>query len=231
MSYDILTIRTADANDGYVYPIFGEDDRLIELEDLDGQRVQTIDVHAIDVRQGARRIAHLQKISATLYITEARVAVACEKYDKGGGWTGFSAGAMATAMAINAVSKARASRRRKGKMLMGHVRYEWLHQVGFSPKRFGVDEQLRLMVTDGSNRTLTLDLHLPKNIDSGLLAQDIVQRAARFRLNHTKIKPENVDKMKDLELAGRIPPAEKNFAMYVLPTYFRVGTQPPNTDG
>ena len=155
MSYDILTIRTADANDGYVYPIFGEDD-LIEFEDLDGQNVQTIDVHAIDGRQGARRIAHLQKISATVYITDARVAVACVKYDKGGGFTGFSAGAMATAMAINAVSKARASRRRKGKMLLGHVRYEWLHQVGFSPKRFAVDEQLRPAVTDGSNRSLTL---------------------------------------------------------------------------
>jgi hypothetical protein len=225
MPFDILTVRTADANEGYLFPVLGEGNDIIEFEATDGKTIRRIEAHRLAVRHATHLAASVQKIRADVFVTDARVAIACEKYDKGGGWTGFSPGSMATAMAINAVSKARASRRRKGKVLVGHVRYEWLHRVGFSPKRFGSDEKIRLELTDDADRHMVLDIHLPKDVDSSALAQDIVQRAARFRLRETEIKPENVEKFKELQHAPALQPADKTFASYTMPTYLRVSNQ------
>lgn len=65
----------------------------------------------------------LVDVQIRLLVTDARVIIYCDKWTKSGGWIGFGAGGMAVALAANAVSKARASSRRKGKLLVGHVRY------------------------------------------------------------------------------------------------------------
>ena len=84
-----------------------------------------------------------------MFVTDSRVALACEMYDKGGGWVGFGAGGLLVAVTANAVSKARAASRSRGKVLVGHVRYPWLKSVGASTQSgFGTSEAIRLEYSD-----------------------------------------------------------------------------------
>ena len=81
----------------------------------------------------------VRKVRIDFFITDARLAVACSKYDKGGGWVGGAA----AMIVFNAVSKARAAIRSHGKMLAGQVRYPWLRWVASTPKTgFTSDERL-----------------------------------------------------------------------------------------
>ena len=190
MSYNVLTVRNADFDDGSMYPVLGDVSCHIELEELDGADIGRLSATALTVHSvnPQKRLMSVRKIRAEVFITDARVAIACEKYDKGGGWRGFSVGGLMTATALNAVSKARASMRRRGKMLVGHVRYPWLQKVGFTTKT-GVlsGEQIRLVLTEstgGVKRALMFDLLLPSNVSAAATAQAIAQRAARYRLAH-----------------------------------------------
>jgi hypothetical protein len=165
VAFNILTIRTGDSDDGRLFPVLGDEHSPVELEPLDGE-VQSLVATAVGVSEliggKLRQLGQFREIRADVLITDARVVVSCSKYEKGGGWVGFGGvGAVALSAGLNAVSKARSAHRRKGKMLVGHVRYQWLSQVGSAPKSgFGSSERIRLRVvenTSGTKRDLVLD--------------------------------------------------------------------------
>lgn len=184
MSWSMLTVReNEDDGDGVLYPLPTLDVNGILLDGDDGECAPLITattVHLQERGQQGRKNATLLKaaeIKASINITDARVAIACTKYDKGGGWIGGP-----TALAANAVSKARAAVRRRGKSLVGHIRYPWLWSVGYIEKTGWLsDEQLRLVAIDktgSEKRILLLDLTLPKSTSAEKVAREIVQRAA-----------------------------------------------------
>jgi len=228
VSFNVLTIRTGEFNEGSMYPVLGDDHCPIELETLDGGGIDRLVASELRVGEfaggGVRNVVRATKIRADVLVTDARIAVACDKYDKGGGWWGIGTGAV-VAVGINVVSRAMAAHRRKGKLLVGHVRYPWLIAVGGSPKQGMLDsEQLRLTLMDatgGTKRRLAFDLTLPSSFDSLALAQAIVQRAARYRLAHT---PVDTDKehaeLERLAHAPRLAAEPKKFSLYTLPTFF-----------
>jgi hypothetical protein len=231
MGYSILAIRTAEDEDGRLYPVVGDDHSPVELESLDGS-IQRLSGRAVMVSElvagGLKTVARFKDIKVDLLITESRVALCCDKYEKGGGWVGFGAGAF-VALAANGVSKARAAHRRRGKMLVGQVRYSWLRCVGYKPKAgWGSSEKLRLGVAvklnDGATRELLLDVALPKGVDSKAVARAIVTRAARYRLDHTAIDDgDERRKFEELAAAPQLaPPEPRKFAMYQMPRYFFV---------
>src|SRR4029077_16306029 len=108
-------------------------------------------------------------------------------YDKGGGWRAWSPSAVPVALAANAVSKARASKRRQGKMLVGQVPYRSLISVGYKPRSMPVGrDQLRLGTFDTTQtgfRGLLLDLTLPREHSGAEVAQMIAAHAANRRLD------------------------------------------------
>jgi hypothetical protein len=68
-------------------------------------------------------------------------------------------------------------------MLAGQVRYPWLRWVASAPKTgFSSEEALALQCAAEDGTTMTLNLHLPKNIEAALVAAEIAERAARYRL-------------------------------------------------
>jgi hypothetical protein len=124
---------------GLLLPVPGLQKNSILLEDRDGSQVQRLTATAVLFRTNGRLVFRDRKIKIDLLVTDARFAPACSRYDKGGGWVG---GASAMVVA-NAVSKARAAIRSRGKMLVGQVRYPWIQRVGSAPKKgFGNDEKL-----------------------------------------------------------------------------------------
>ncbi len=135
------------------------------------------------------------------------------------------------AITANAVSKARAASRSRGKVLVGHIRYPWLKAVGASSKTgFASAEAIRLEYTErisGASVRKVLELALPKNIDATLVAEEIARRAATFRLAHyPDLKPDAQGRFASLSQGPpKLQPEPKKFAFCHMPTYFYVNKQ------
>jgi hypothetical protein len=228
VSFNIIGIRTHESNDGRLYPLVGDSYTPIEFEEHDGEPVW-VTASALSVGEvaggGIRNVAKMKDTKIDVMISDARLALACSKFDKGSTWWGIGGGGATAALVFTAVSKARAAHRRKGKLLMGQVRYPWLKNVGFTSKRdWKTNETIRLNLienTSGTDRELVLDLILPKNVDACEVARAIAQRAARYRLDFTDVPDDRRERFEALVTCGPIAPEIGRFAMYRLPTFFK----------
>jgi hypothetical protein len=128
------------------------------------------------------------EIEVSIYSTDSRIAFLCKKYDRGGGWSGGGLIGLTVAATANAVSKARAKKRSAGKVMVGHIRYEWLIKVGFMHKTFWSPNSISLMYADTSNIVWRLDLKLPKRSNPEAIANFIAQKAAQYKLGMTDEK-------------------------------------------
>lgn len=232
MSFNILTIRTGEeTGDDALYPLLSDpsDPGLIAPDGYDGPNSVTVvatGVRVVALGDPVKTLVRLRDVKIDVCVTDGRVTLACEKYDKGGGWVGFGAGGLLVAVTANAVSKARAASRSRGKVLVGHVRYRWVKAVGAASKSgFGTEEMIRLEFCEkdsGATVHKALDLTLPKNIDATLVAQDIARRVVSYRLAHDPdMRAEVRDKFAALNqnLPG-LQPQPRKFALYQFPTYY-----------
>ena len=225
MSFNILAVHEAGSDDNPLYPVPDEAADRVEREEQDGEGLPpfvTGELRVYEIPSGGtpKRVLRVEKVKAAVTVNRSRVTVACSKYEKGGGWTPWSLGAVPVALTANAVSKVRASRRRRGKMLVGHVRYPWLLSVGLraSSTSLGHDT-LRLGTVDqtlGSFRGLTLDISLPRQCSGVELAQRIARLAADYRLSNEgqeldDAMRERLTKLKDAPL---LQPMPRKFASY-----------------
>ncbi|MFI4991565.1 MAG: hypothetical protein ACHQHO_11730 [Solirubrobacterales bacterium] len=232
MGFSMLAIRTPDEEDGRLYPLPGEEQGSVRMEQWDGEPLRltgsAITVQELDSGRW-RTLLRARDIKLDLLITDSRFIVSSSKFDKGGGWVGFGGGAF-FALAANGVSKARAAYRRRGKLLVGQVRYPWLRCVGYKPKAgWGSSEQIRLGVVarsgDGERQELFLDVALPRNVDSAAVARAIVARAAAYRLAYTDVHDEDRARFEELADGPTLPPPEpKKFALYNLPRHYFVSS-------
>jgi hypothetical protein len=233
MDFQILAIRSADEDDGRLYPLPGEEKGSVRMEQWDGEPLRLTGT-ALAVRQlssGAWRThQRVKDVKLDILISDSRVVVSCVKFDKGGGWVGFGGGGVMFAMAANGVSKARAAHRRHGKVLVGQVRYPWLRCVGYKPKAgWGSSEEIRLGLVsrsdNGAHQELFLDIALPKDVDSSATARAIITRAADYRLHHEEVPEEDRASLQVLAAGPSLgAPEAKKFALHTLPRYAFVST-------
>jgi hypothetical protein len=226
MSFNILAVREVGAHDDPLYPAPGDQPDSVQLNAQDGQPSPPLPATELVVREitpggTPKRLLRLNDVKATLRITNSRIVVACSKYDKGGGWAPWSPSAIPVALAANAVSKARASRRRTGKMLVGQVPYQRLLSVGCKPCSTAMGhDQLRIGTVDPTQtafRGLLLDLTLPRQQS----AADVVRQIAGFAATRRLDSGEALDDGLREHLAGLKEPAPlqvqpKQFASYFL---------------
>jgi hypothetical protein len=193
--YRVLTIGVVDDSlrpevDGLLYPIPSADKSSVVWEENERREIEAFDVRKVSVF-GIPRGGELTKILGPmelpfrLYLTDSRLALACSKYEIGGTWYGMGA----LVGALNAVERTAAAVRRHGKMLVGHVRYQWVAGIHARPrtKRGGflvshVSEATVRVGTVLPDKTIvTLELE-PKDSDAMQLACRLVRRVARHRL-------------------------------------------------
>lgn len=232
MAYSIVAIREAGDEDGRLFPTVSDDGSSIGFEEWDGS-IRHLTASGLIVSEavagGLRTLAGVGDSEVDVFITDSRVAIACSKYEKSGGWHGFTVGGMAVAAAANAGSRALAGRRSRGKLLVGQVRYQWLKLAGFT-SRTGRShpERIRLGTStkgpDGTTRDLMLDLSLPKGASGQELASDIVRRAAIYRLAHTQPRsPDERTRFEQLQRTASLPTESlKKFACCRLPSFYYV---------
>jgi hypothetical protein len=182
---------------GLLLPVPGSQKNTIVMEGRDGTNVQRLTASAVVCRVGGRTVIKGRKIKIDLFLTDARCALACSKYDKGGGWVG-GAGVMIVA---NSVSKARAAIRSRGKMLVGQVRYPWIQRVGYSPKTGWASDEILIFHTAIKGGATALSLTLPKNVDSSLVAAEVARRLASYRLENEELEASVRDQLQALTQA------------------------------
>lgn len=235
MSFNVLTIRTGgETGNEALYPVLSDASQpeIIAPDQYDGPNIVRVVATAVRVAAAGEQLktlVQLRDVKIDVYVTDGRLAIACEKYDKGGGWVGFGGAGAMVAITANAVSKIRAASRSRGKVLVGHVRYSWVKAVGASSKSGMLSsEAIRLefceKLAGGTARKL-IELTLPKNIDATLLAQEITRRVAAFRLAHyPDMGQEERAKFAELSQAPPRPePLPRKFAFCHMPTFYFVG--------
>jgi hypothetical protein len=221
MAWEFFTIVDAQHDNPALYPVLGAQGAQlpVELDDQDGTNPLSLTSSQITLTRSTRgnfaKPDTFSDLKFNVVITDARVIVYCEKWSKGGGWTGLGLGGVAIALTANAVSKARAAARRRGRLLVGHVRYPWLGAVGGHPKvDWKTNEYLRLFVMTHAKPPdgpagLSIELKLPKEVDSLEVAAEIARRSARWRLDHTEVKPEHREAIEALTQASRKEPTQR----------------------
>lgn len=234
MSFNVLTIRSGDeTGNEALYPVLSDPSQpeIIATDRYDGANIVRVVATAVRVSAvGAqlKTLVQLRDVKIDMYVTDGRLAIACEKYDKGGGWVGFGGTGAVVALTANAVSKIRAAARSRGKVLVGHIRYPWVRAVGAS-SRSGLlsSEAVRVEFAEkqsGATVRKIIELTLPKNIDATLVAQEITRRAAAFRLAHySDLDQEEAAKFAELsQQPPRLEPQPKKFAFCYMPTSYFV---------
>ncbi|MGH9018354.1 MAG: hypothetical protein ACRDY1_11455 [Acidimicrobiales bacterium] len=222
MGFEVLAVRTALQGDPAEFPTVDGSGRVV-MEAGDGGNVRSIGATAVAVGQvsgpGIQPLSRIGPVNADVLVTDGRVVVAVTKYAKTGGGNTFG---RAGRPGGEPDERARRVGRPSRSVLAGHVRFPWLAQVGASPNH-GVrgEEMLRLVVgveSGGARHDLAVDLTFPRTVDSLLVAQEIVQRAARFRLHHMDDDDDATEAVRALSRAPKLVPAAKCYAMYSLPT-------------
>lgn len=205
---------------------------LIDSESYDGSApvvLPIIGLHEQEVASGrVKSLSKLSGIKGVMYITDSRVAVAVEKFNKGQLYTGIGDITDSIALVASGISAIRAARRRKGKLLVGHVRYQWLKFVGASPGRGLIVHDsicLGCEVKDaGGTRLYRLYVTLQNGAADPLdLSQDIIRRTAKYRLRHFPGDPQYSARLQELTEASRLAaPEPRKMAVYAMPNYFYV---------
>jgi hypothetical protein len=224
------------SEDGARWPVPSSDPegRLVDLEDGDGDpaRVSTVPVTGVLEQEvlpgGAKSLSKLVKVTGFAYITDARLIVAVQNFDKGSTYVGFGGVGAAVGLAATGISKARAAHRRKGKVLVGHVRWQWAKAIAAQPaegKAYGSGTIRAVCETSNGteSRLYRLDLTVPHYVPPLVVARECIQRAAAWRLARFPGREDGRARIRELTQAPMLdPPGKGLLAAYSMPNYFYV---------
>lgn len=155
------------------------------------------------------QIGAFDRVTASLTITEGRLAVACSKYDKGSTYVGWGGIGLLVAVGATSVSKARAAGRRRGKMLVGHVRYDWLKLIEVKGYMGGYMGGYIVAVlsdpTSANAPELFLRLNFGRQTDVLSVARNVIRSAAVYRSKRSQ----NTQERRALEQCAASPQSQR----------------------
>jgi hypothetical protein len=209
----------------YMYPLTDLEGRIVP-EKWDNGMQNSVTATSYSEKFMAEGVSELierqyhRKLRMDTYITDSRVTFSCTNYNRDGLdiWLLFG---------IPQLIWRAASRR--GKVLAGHIRYEWISEIYYSNKT-GIlsDETVRLCYEDSDSTIWAVDITLNKNIDSAFIANNILQRACRYRLAMQDEKsPELMEFLTTYSKGGEIPPSndsKKQMSGVLFPNYYLAPT-------
>lgn len=161
-------------------------------------------------------------INLEMTITDCRVIYRCDKYDKGSTWSGGL-----TALALNAVERAVANKKTAGKVMLGHIRYEWIREIAYIAKEKNgfLDSDIyaiRIIYMDTEKTRYMVETTFNKGMDTAFIANEILHSASKYRLAMKDDKEE-----KELEFFGRYSSENikksddvKNFSTVLFPNHY-----------
>lgn len=231
MTYNVVAVCE---NGEETYPLFPilNDDIAVTGEALDGGFGTPLYVSRIIVRRKVgnsfKNVMTTKDISFQVWITASRVVFYCKKFEKGGGWVGFGLGGLAVAAVANSVSMAVAASRRKGKALVGNLRYPWISKVSFAPRNgYGTEDNVRLSFVDGTDDSrpeCDITFFLARGSDAARIARHIVDRTIAYRYaSGEQMDADELSGFETLRTSGLIAAPQKGYlSSYVIPSSWRV---------
>lgn len=247
--FSLFSTRATEDSDGWLYPIIGADQaHPMALEQWDGDLVK-VNVSSFSVHERKANqfftVLKLPASAAEMYVTDSRVVVSASHWNKGKRQgLGFGTAAALSGLTRNAITLAKEAKQRQGQAFLGQVRYSWLSNIGFAPSPggsqslFGGKPCLRMCVNHRvpgapNPRRLYLDVKISYSGDISTLAQSIVQRAAKYRLNFfPDVSETTANELRALENIAPLPlPQANSFSMYSLPDPLLVGSKTSYPNG
>lgn len=232
MTFHGFLIRDCTSTDATIYPAVRDDARGLQFEDGDGEHPEShvataVEIYTFDA-DGPHLGQFVRDVRIDVFLTECRLAFACPRYEKGGGWRGDPV----SMIVLNTGSKLLAAAKRHGKCLVGQVRYPWVAGVGWrsKAKTFSTLEELRVTVRDGTPRSNTLtavDLLLPRGVRALDVAEDLMQRVVAHRLRDSTLADDARAALQRLADQGLSTENEgTKFTMAPVPGFRLVGALP-----
>ena len=163
--------------------------------------------------------SYLEKVKLEVYITDSRVIFRCLKYNK----RGIDIATTPLELLYNFGSRAIAAQMRKGKVLLGQVRYEWIQQIHYRKKYNWLSKDtLMLVYTDTDKNMWSFEIGFTNGTDLPHLANNILKRASRYRMAMQGEKGEKEKQFYiDFSEGGTIKPAAgpKETSFIILPNH------------
>lgn len=231
MTYNVLAVCENGEETFPLYPVLN-DDILVTGEALDGGFGEPIQVSRVVIRRrvgnGYKTVMETKDLAFQVWITASRVVFYCKKFEKGGGWVGWGLGGLAVAVVANSVSHAIAAKRRKGKALVGNLRYPWVSNVMFSPRAgFGTENDVRISFVDGtedSRPECDITFSIERHNDANRVARHIVDRIIAYRYaSGEEMDADEQRQFEELRTSGlAAAPQKGRLTSYRIPSSWRV---------
>lgn len=183
----IIIQQIGDQEQPYAYATSDSNGKTVEDKFDHGMSHSAVASEIIVYRQGQNEgrfteVLHDTAVEVTMTVTDCRVIYRCDQYDKGRKWSGG-----VSAVALNAIERARANKRSAGKVLLGHIRYEWITEIQYLNKYkdgfFDSDIFMVNIVYQNSNKTTYVVKTLfNKGMDTCFIANEILHAASKYRL-------------------------------------------------
>lgn len=224
--FSILTVRAfgQEYQENPLYPQLSDDEeQILAAEPGDGSSVASFSGSYAFVYNMPRRARN--KVAETVgpllgFVSDCRVALSSEKLTGDSSWHGVEPGGVVAADA-GAVSAASARSRIQGKVMVGHLRYEWISKIWAS---YGKHLSLEYVSNDVPR---ALEIQVIGGI-SVSMAQDITRRVAAFRLKENPELPDEQRAVLDgLRQAEPLRPTARKWGYYELPGAEMVRTASP----
>ncbi len=234
MSYDLLAVRTSGEGNEWLYPTIDADSR-IQLEPQEGQ-FTSLGVTGLSLKEeladrSSKRIALLTDLRLSGLVSDKRLVVCCHEWNKGARAWGVGLGATLAGVE-NLARRVKETRERRGTLLCGHVRTQWLSHIGYLPRRGMKGRgQVRLVYVDGTEgreRRCYLDIGLTKHDDARAVATAILTTTMRSwrDLSNRDAEVAAVLASGDSEPSFSAP-EKSTFGMCKLPVFRPVRNSPP----
>lgn len=183
----IIIQQIGDQEQPYAYATSDSNGNTIEDKFDHGMSHSAIANGIIVYRKGqndARFVETLRdtEVEVTMTVTDCRIIYRCDHYDKGGKWSGGL-----SAVALNAIERARANKRSAGKVLLGHIRYEWISEISYLSKYKNgfLDSdafEVNIVYKNSNKTTYIVKTLFNKGMDTGFIANEILHAASKYRL-------------------------------------------------
>jgi len=186
MSWNVFRVLGPDDEDP-MYPSVGSGSYPFELEPDDGNVKRYISKGFVlyeYLPSGApKRVAALKDERVEVYVTECRIVYVVEAWNKGSRYWGIGLGGT-DALIKNISNHIREARARRGRLMIGHVRYNWLAHVGAQRSKGLMGNNILSVCLAGDDmntgRKLRLDVNFGRDGSVIAVADLIASRAAKF---------------------------------------------------
>jgi hypothetical protein len=230
MAWNVFAILEPGEESNGLYPSIS-DQLSVTHEILDGQIPSKIDVGILEAeRQGATgltKVASVADVKVEIYPTASRLIIYCLKWTKGG-FVGSTGGiGLAVALTTAVVSSAHSARKRKDKVLAGHIRWEWVSAIGWRARSFWQRNEVVIRfvdATDGKPTTCHLVLAFRPGANSQALAREMTDKVIAYRYAGGETFGENeLAEWESLRTSGMSPKVDKGISWLTMPSSWEVG--------